>query len=191
MLEPQITPYIHFCQAYDVPLSLESVSLQRERYNAMRAALAESISPNLNIQDSLIPSSAGHSIPIRIYQPNTTTQQAPQACCLFMHGGGFVVGNLETHHDWVAELCELSGVMICSIDYRLSPEHRYPAALNDVSEVFQHLISHANSYHIDPQRIALCGDSAGGNLAAAMSLLARDKLKHLPQPKAQLLIYPS
>jgi acetyl esterase len=99
-----------------------------------------------------------------------------------------VVGNLETHHDWVAELSELSGVTIISIDYRLSPEFRYPAALHDVRDVLLHVVQNADQYNINPERIAVCGDSAGGNLSAAICLLTRD-LK-LPNIKAQVLIYP-
>ena len=184
-LEPEIAHYVAFCEQFDVPLREETAPLQRERYNAMRTQLAQAISPKLKIIDNAIVGEEGHHIPIRIYQHN---DKPNQPCCLFMHGGGFVVGNIETHHDWVAELSELSGVTIISIDYRLSPEFRYPAALHDVRDVFLHVVKHADSYNINPECIAVCGDSAGGNLSAALCLFARDQ--KFPKLCAQLLIYP-
>ncbi len=184
-LEPEMATYVEFCEAYEVALSDESVPLQRERYNEMRAKLAEPISEPLSITNESIKAKEGHEVPIRIYR---SSAQENQPCCLFMHGGGFVVGNIETHHDWVAELAALSGVTIISIEYRLSPEYRYPAALNDVRDVLQALTANPTKFKIDPQRIAVSGDSAGGNLAAAICLLSRDQA--LAEIKAQLLIYP-
>ena len=184
-LEPEIAQYVDFCEQFDVPLSEETVPLQRERYNAMRAQLAQPISQTLEIQDDAVLGKDGHQIPIRIYHPNN---HSDQPCCLFMHGGGFVVGNIDTHHDWVAELSELSGVTIIAIDYRLSPEFRYPAALHDVRDVLEHVVKNSRDYSIDPNRIVVSGDSGGGNLSAAICLLARDT--NLPNLCAQLLIYP-
>jgi acetyl esterase len=184
-LESEIAEYVVFCEQFDVPLSDDTIPLQRKRYNAMRAQLAQAVSKTLRIQDELVLGQDGHNIPIRIYQPSN---QPNQPCCLFMHGGGFVVGNIETHHDWVAELAELSEVTIISIDYRLSPEHRYPAALHDVRDVLEHVANHSQKYNIDPKRMVVSGDSAGGNLSAAICLLTRDT--SLPDIQAQLLIYP-
>jgi len=184
-LEPEIADYVAFCEAFEVPLRDDTVTQQRERYNEMRAQLAEPIAENLSIEDAFVLADEGHKIPIRIYR---STQEPNQPCCLFMHGGGFVVGNIETHHDWVAELADLSGVTIISIDYRLSPEHVYPAALHDVQDVLKDVVSNASQYKIDLSRLAVSGDSAGANLAAAICLLSRDK--QLAPIKAQLLIYP-
>jgi acetyl esterase len=185
MLEPEIADYVAFCEQFEVPLSEDTVLLQRERYNAMRAQLAQAVSKTLKIHNEFVLGQDGHSIPIRIYRPN---DKPNQPCCLFMHGGGFVVGNIETHHDWVAELSELSEVTIVSVDYRLSPEYRYPVALHDVRDVLEHIVKHSQTYNIDPKRMVVSGDSAGGNLSAAICLLVRDT--KLPNIWAQLLIYP-
>ncbi len=184
-LEPEITHYVAFCEQFDVPLSDQTVPLQRQRYNAMRSQLAQVVSKNLKIQNDFVLGKDGYTIPICIYRPNN---QPNQPCCLFMHGGGFVVGNIETHHDWVAELSELSGAVIISIDYRLSPEHRYPAALHDVRDVLEHVVNNSKKYDLDPTRIVVSGDSAGGNLSAAICMLSRDL--GLAPILAQLLIYP-
>lgn len=184
-LEPEIARYVAFCEQFEVPLRDETVPLQRGRYNEMRASLTEPIAESLHIENCVVMGVEGHEIPVRIYRPNL---EPNQPCCLFMHGGGFVVGNIETHHDWVAELAHLSAVTIISIDYRLSPEYRYPAALHDVRDVLKEVTANASSYNIDSSRIAVSGDSAGGNLAAAICLLSRDT--GLPDIQAQLLIYP-
>ena len=185
MLEPEIAQYVAFCEQYEVPLGFETVALQRERYNEMRAKLAEPLPEAVVTEDALVKAEAGHQIPIRIYR---TTTEANQPCCLFMHGGGFVVGNIQTHHDWIGELADLSGVSIVSVDYRLSPEVTYPAALHDVRDVLLDMVKRASEYQIDTERIAVSGDSAGGNLAAAICLLSRDK--EMPPLSSQLLIYP-
>ncbi|MFI0848776.1 alpha/beta hydrolase [Mesorhizobium sp. IMUNJ 23232] len=117
-------------------------------------------------------------IPIRIYRP-----AAPEAAAvvIYLHGGGFVVGGLDSHDDVCAELCARTGFEVVSVDYRLAPEHRHPAAFDDALAAFEL----ATKTYVRP--IVLCGDSAGGNLAAAVSHATRG---HRRAPVGQVLIYP-
>ena len=185
-LEPEITSYISYCEKYEIsPLTFDNVNEQRRLYNTMRSGLAQDIPNELNLEDTYITGAEGHQIPIRIYR-NTTEPNQP--CCLFFHGGGFVVGNIETHNDFVAELAHKAGVTIISVDYRLSPEHHYPAALHDCRDVLIDVVKHADTYQIDIDKLAVSGDSAGGTLAAGLALLSRDE--KLADIKSQLLIYP-
>jgi acetyl esterase len=119
-----------------------------------------------------------HAIPIRIYraaQPNSA------AIVLYLHGGGFVVGGLDSHDDVCAELCHRSGYEVVSVDYRLAPEHVHPAAFDDALTAFAWV---AKTY---AQPILLAGDSAGGNLAAALAHTTRG---HERAPIGQVLVYP-
>lgn len=185
-LEPEITRYIDYCERYEVsPLTFENVAEQRRLYNEMRAGLAQPIPESLIIEDTTVKAVDGHQIPIRIYR---NTQEANQPCCLFFHGGGFVVGNIETHNDFVAELAYKANVTIISVDYRLSPEVHYPTALHDCRDVLIDVVANPSQYGINKDNIALSGDSAGGTLAAGLSLLSRDK--NIADIKSQLLIYP-
>lgn len=112
----------------------------------------------------------------------------PLPVMVYMHGGGWVVGSIETHDPFCQLLCEAAGVQILSLDYRLAPEHPFPAALEDVVAAFAWAQEHAASFGGDPQRILLGGDSAGANLAAvtANRLCAADGVK----PAALMLLYP-
>ncbi|KQS71624.1 lipase [Rhizobium sp. Leaf371] len=107
---------------------------------------------------------------------------------LYLHGGGWVVGAPESHEDICRILANLAGAVVVSPDYRLAPDHPYPAAVEDCAALLADMAAHADRYGIDPARIAVGGDSAGGNLAAVLALMARDGA--LPQVTAQILIYP-
>jgi acetyl esterase len=107
---------------------------------------------------------------------------------VYFHGGGGVVGNLETHDGLCRTLANQSGAMVVSVAYRLAPEHKYPAALNDCFAATRWVFDHAASIQGDPRRIAIGGDSAGGSLAAGVALMARDLGD--PKPVFQLLFYP-
>lgn len=107
---------------------------------------------------------------------------------LYLHGGGWVIGAPESHEDICRILANLAGAVVVSPDYRLAPEHPYPAAVEDCAAVLADMAAHSDRYGIDPGRIAVGGDSAGGNLAAVLALMARDG--PLPRVTAQILIYP-
>ncbi|HEX7901523.1 MAG TPA: alpha/beta hydrolase [Planctomycetota bacterium] len=124
-------------------------------------------------------------VPVRVYDPEGS---GPVPILLYFHGGGWVVGNLESHDDLCRSLCRRAGVLVVAVDYRLAPEARYPAGLQDAATVLRWLATNAASIGGDPKRIAVGGDSAGGNLAAALALRTRDRGG--PAIAFQLLIYP-
>ncbi|MGK0266639.1 MAG: acetyl esterase [Maricaulis sp.] len=155
----------------------------------MRKALRDA-APHLDVtpppveavRDLTIPGPAG-DIPARLYIPNGSTAPAP--CVLFCHGGGYVVGDLETHDPLCRRLAAISGVRVLAIDYRLSPEHVFPAAVEDVITAFDWLAGEGAAIAgADPARLAVAGDSAGGGLAAMLAQVRREHLRF------QLLIYP-
>lgn len=110
------------------------------------------------------------------------------ALLVYYHGGGFAVGDITTHDSLCRLLCRDAGVHVLSVDYRLAPEHRAPAAVADAHAAYRWALDHAAEMGADPARVAVGGDSAGGNLAAVVSILARDDGTQLPA--LQLLLYP-
>lgn len=139
--------------------------------------------PLEEVQDFAIPGPAG-DIPARLYIPYGSAAPAP--CALFTHGGGYVIGDLDTHDRACRRLAAHSGVRVLAVDYRLAPEHPFPAAADDAQAAFDWLVSEAGRTRAgaDPARIAVAGDSAGGGLAA---MLAQTRREHI---RFQLLIYP-
>lgn len=118
--------------------------------------------------------------------PPSTSEKPP--LLVFFHGGGFVIGDLDTHDEPCRILCRYAGVHVLSVDYRLAPEHPFPAAVADALAAFRWAVAHASELGADSHRVAVGGDSAGGNLSAVTSqLAARDGG---PAPALQLLIYP-
>jgi acetyl esterase len=124
-------------------------------------------------------------IPVRVYRPSLA---ADLPVLMYFHGGGFVICNLDSHDRECRSLANASGCVVVSVDYRLAPEHKFPAAVEDAYSTTCYVAEHAAEFGIDPNRIAVAGDSAGGNLAAVVALMARDRKG--PSLKFQLLIYP-
>ncbi len=139
-------------------------------------------------EDISIPAPHG-SIPARLYTPKTLRRKDGLAPCLvFFHGGGWVIGNLETHDVVCRQLAHEGELLVISVDYRLAPEHKFPAAIDDAITATQWTADNARRLGIDASRLMVGGDSAGGNMAAVVSLAARDGLA--PKLAAQVLIYP-
>ncbi len=138
------------------------------------------------VENRNLTSKSGHQIPIRIYRPSDK-ENLPTL--LYIHGGGFTAGNLKTHDRPLRALANRSGFLVIAVDYRLSPEHPYPAGLDDCFEVLQWLSDNAKELNANVEQIYLGGDSAGGNLATVTTLMARDKKG--PSINGQLLIYPN
>ncbi len=137
--------------------------------------------------DPVSGASGGHGLTVRRYCPTTPSWGDLQPALLYFHGGGFVIGSIETHDRLCRRLAALSDCFVLSVDYRRAPEHRFPAAADDAFQALAWLRREAQSLGIDPQRIAVGGDSAGGTLAGACAIHARDQ----GWPIAlQLLIYP-
>ncbi len=131
-------------------------------------------------------SCSDRDIPVRIFAP---PGEEGSRVLLFFHGGGWVTGNIDSYDAVCADMAALTGRTVVSVDYRLAPEHRFPAALEDCYAVAREVFLHAGLLHARPEEIALIGDSAGGNLTAAASLMARDRGEFLPA--RQILLYPA
>jgi acetyl esterase len=127
----------------------------------------------------------GGPIALRIYKPSNETNLP---VVVFFHGSGFILCSLDTHDLICRQLCKASGAIIVSVDYRLAPEHKFPAASDDCLAATHWVGEHAKEFGGDPSRIALAGDSAGGNLAAVTALRVRDQGG--PVLRGQLLVYP-
>jgi acetyl esterase len=155
---------------------------QRVFYDRLCAHFRKARPTAVAVEDRVC-SGPGAPIPIRLYRPSS---KAPLPWLLYLHGGGFVVGGLDSHDDICAELADQSGLGVVAVDYRLAPEHRFPAAFDDCWAVLQVLGD--GSLGIEADRIVVSGDSAGGNLAAALALRARDV--GAPRLAGQVLIYP-
>ena len=129
--------------------------------------------------------SDGMGIPVRIYQPKAA---GPHPILVWFHGGGWVLGNIETADPVARNLCHASGAVVMSVDYRLAPETKFPGAVDDCYAITEWACKQGNVYGGDPAQLAVGGDSAGGNLATVVSILARDRQG--PTIRFQLLVYP-
>jgi acetyl esterase len=135
-------------------------------------------------EDRVVPGPAG-DIPVRVYTPEG---DGPKPVIVYFHGGGWVIGDIEVCDNPVRRIANRTGAVVVSVDYRLAPEHPYPAPFEDCYAATAWVAEHAAELGGDAARVATCGDSAGGNLAAAVALAARDRGG--PRLAAQLLIYP-
>lgn len=142
------------------------------------------------VEDLQIPGPGGE-IPVRVYTPAAPLPdgESLRGALLYMHGGGFIEGSLESHDRLCRALCNGSQVVLVSVDYRLAPEHPFPAALEDCWAALCWLAENARSLGADPHRLAVAGDSAGGTLAGAIALRARDRGR--PEVALQVLLYPA
>ncbi len=137
-----------------------------------------------SVVDRRIPGPGGE-LPVRIYTPEG---KGPFPVCVHFHGGGWVIGDLDTHDAQCRDLCNLAGCIVVAVDYRLAPEHRFPAAAEDCYAATTWVAANAAAIGGRPDRIAVAGDSAGGNLAAVVSQMARDRKG--PKLALQVLVYP-
>jgi len=144
--------------------------------------------PMARVETRQVPGQDGSPIPARFYVPAGLPSAEPAPLLIYFHGGGWVIGDLDTHDGLCRFLAAAAGVTVLSVDYRLSPEHPFPAAVEDAWSAFAWAAANAGELGVDPARIGVGGDSAGGNLAAVVSLLARAGGGAMPAQ--QLLIYP-
>jgi acetyl esterase len=163
------------------PADLTDPAAARQHLAALAAAVPAPDTTAMEVQDRTVP--ADPEVAVRIYRP----QQA-QGAIVWLRGGGWVMGDLDTEHPWAARLADGAGVVVVSVGYRRSPEHRFPAALDDTYAVLAWTATHAAELGIDPGRIAVGGHSAGAGLAAAVALRARDQQG--PPIRFQLLNQP-
>lgn len=141
---------------------------------------------SVSVSTFKVPAKDGAKLRVLRYEPKDSVQNPP--CLLFFHGGGFVY-NASPHHFRLARtFAEMAGCTTLLADYRLAPGYKFPTAAEDCFVVYRWVLGHADEVGIDPNRITVCGDSAGGNLASAVCLMARDY--RIPIPIAQMLLYP-
>jgi acetyl esterase len=178
LIDAQTWAFIERTNAYYPPDTIDyTVEQQRAIYDRMCREFFAGYPENVTARDDAIATKT-HAIPIRIYRSATPDDRA---MVLYFHGGGFILGGLDSHDDVCAELCGRTGYEVVSVDYRLVPEHLHPAAFDDAMSAF----AWAAETHAQP--IVLAGDSAGGNLAAAVAHHVRG---HARAPIGQVLIYP-
>ncbi|WP_231995081.1 alpha/beta hydrolase [Mycobacterium sp. 852002-10029_SCH5224772] len=168
-------------------VSSDDVVAERSRLETLTASFSQHI-PVAGVTNLSIPGPAG-LIPARHYRPDPDVAGGPSAILVFYHGGGFTLGSLESHDDQCRLICRDGGIHVLSIDYRLAPEHKFPAPVLDAFAAYRWAVDNAPELGIDPKRVAVGGDSAGGTLAAVVSQLARDEDVQLPA--LQLLLYPA
>ncbi len=181
-LDPQAQAFLdEYSMGEDVDYDSLPVDLVRKGWEAISTHLpGESVA---TLRDRTIPGPAGE-IGVRFYAPDA---DAPLPLLVYLHGGGFVTGSLDTHDALCRSLANRAACAVLSVDYRLAPEHRCPAAADDSHAALRWAADHAAELGVDAERIAVGGDSAGGNLAAVSALRCRDLGPRLCH---QLLIYP-
>jgi acetyl esterase len=184
-LHPQICEVLRvMAEARLQPIEEMTPAGAREQMEATaRARKAEPLAV-AQVEERMIPGPAG-AIRLRLYWP---PEAAPVPAIVYYHGGGHVIGSLDTHDFVARNLCGGAAALVASVDYRMSPEHKFPAAVDDSFAALQWVHANAASLGADPGRIGVHGDSAGGNLAAVVALLARDAGN--PKLRLQSLIYP-
>lgn len=158
----------------------------RARLEASASIVADRTVPHVATRELSIPTADGPR-PARLYRPARLEQPAPSL--VFYHGGGFAMGSLDSHDNTVRFLAVYGGVQVLSVDYRLAPEDPFPAGCEDAVAAFDHVYDNAEELGVDRTRIAVGGDSAGGNLSAVVA--QQTTLRGGPAPAFQLLIYPA
>jgi len=156
----------------------------RQAINGLMAMMPPSAAKLAGVRELHVPGPAGE-LKLRVYTPNGS---GPFPILMYFHGGGFVIGDLDTFDSVCRETCAGAGVVVVSVDYRLAPEHPFPAAPDDCLAATRWAAAHATELNGDVSRIGVSGDSAGGNLAAVTAIRLRDEGG--PALRAQLLIYP-
>lgn len=170
------------------PLHTLSPAEAREASAKSRPVLQPDPPEVAEVENLTCPGPAG-AVPLRRYRGLGTDPKAALPCLFFMHGGGWVIGDLDSHDQVCRALANYAGCCVIAVDYRLAPEHPFPAAVEDCAAALRFVAAHAAALRIDSGRIAVGGDSAGGNLSAVLALMGRDG--DVPAPCFQLLLYPA
>jgi acetyl esterase len=160
----------------------------RQTYSASRKLLQPPPEDVAESRDTTVPGPLG-PIGVRLYRPVGTSASDVLPALMYYHGGGWLLGDLDSHDVACRRFANAARCRIVSVDYRMAPEHVFPAAVDDCAAVTRWVFENAGDLHIDPAKVAVGGDSAGGNLAAVMALMSRDGA--LPKLAFQLLIYPA
>ena len=187
-LDPQCAAIIEAAAAAGgAPFDQQDPVAARLAYNAGSAAFRHSTEPLESVTDRSF-SAPGGAVPVRIYRSKPEHGVALPVV-VFYHGGGWTIGDLDSHDHMCRHLAVGAHACVVSVDYRLSPEHKFPAAYEDCIATVQWIVDNADELGVDSKRIALAGDSAGGNLAATTAIALRDM--DGPKVSAQILMYPA
>lgn len=188
MLDPQAKAVIERVSAQgNPPLEQQTPAQAREIYKA-RKALSDGQPKAVQASTDQTIEGPHGPIPLRHFRPIGTTAEQQLPTVMYFHGGGYVVGSLDSHDTVCRYLCAQSGCAVIAVDYRLAPEHRFPAAFEDCLAATHHVATNGDQWGVDVNRMAVAGDSAGGQLASVVAIALRDD----PNVSLafQLLIYP-
>jgi acetyl esterase len=187
-LDPDVERLLELIKASGRP-ALDSLPPPEARlaYKAGRAVLQPDPAEVASVRDLTVPGPGG-PIPVRLYRGIGTEAGRKLPCLVYYHGGGWVIGDIDSHDVICRRLANGAQCAVLSVDYRLAPEHKFPAAFDDAVAAMRFAVDQAGQIGVDPNRVAVGGDSAGGNLAAAAALAARDAGLALTH---QVLIYPA
>ncbi len=187
VLDPQAKTYLDQIAALNMP-DVPSLTPREARVQMELGAVMLGKAPAVGrVEDRTIPGPAG-PIRVRVTVP-TGADEGPRAGLVYFHGGGFVIGSLASHDHLCRSITAASGVTVISVDYRLAPEHKFPAAVEDAEAATRYVAANPHDFGLDAARLAVGGDSAGGNLAAVVALRLRGKID--PPLALQILIYPA
>ena len=168
--DPELAPWVAMLPKLD----LDDIVAARAAMSEMAAQRGGELPPNVTVRAVSIPGPEGApEVPVRVYTPTDRTGALP--ALVYLHGGGFLVGDLDTFHFETARIAAEVGAVVVSVDYRLAPEHPFPAGLEDCYAALRWTHDTAGELGVDVARIAVGGESAGGGLSAAVALLARDR----------------
>ncbi|MDM0011036.1 alpha/beta hydrolase [Variovorax sp. J22P168] len=189
MLHPQAKAFIDLLEQRGVPPTHTLTPQDARKFYRERRALTQPDPSTVAEVRELQAQGAGGPIPLRLYRPLGSSADTLLPVLVYYHGGGWTIGDLDTHDTLCRALSNGAGCAVVAVDYRMGPEHRFPAAVNDVLAATRWVRREAASLGVDASRLAVGGDSAGGNLAAVVAIAARDA-GDLPIA-FQLLIYPA
>jgi acetyl esterase len=186
MLDPDIRKLLDTVFVLPTDATAPDVQALRASAESAAALLGEAPEPVAVVRDVMAAGTRGRRVPLRLYDPSVGSAKP---LMVFAHGGGWVTGSLDSHDRLCRMLANRLDAIVAAVDYTRAPEHRYPAALDDVDAAWHWCKEEARALHADSTRMAVAGDSSGGNLAAALAIRLRARRE--AQPVLQLLFYPA
>ena len=186
MLDPDVRKLLDTVFANPADATAPDVEALRASAESAPALLGEAPEPVAVVRDVKAAGTRGDRVPLRLYDPSPDRKKP---LVLFAHGGGWVTGSLDSHDRLCRMLANRLDAIVASVGYARAPEHRYPGALDDMDAAWHWCKEEARALHADSTRMAVAGDSSGGNLAAALAI--RLRARHEAQPALQLLLYPA